>query len=78
MVALPPVQHGVIAAAFRHEVGRAPYCHGPDVVGYEPWVNIVRGEGLDDAGDVTVLPGEGTTEEAHDVSCMHAIVKERC
>ena len=78
MVALSPVEERIVAAGFGHEMIGASHSCSPDVLADEPRVNIMLVQLDHDGIDVAVFTRVSTSEEAHDVGCVHLVMKERC
>ena len=72
------VEEGVWLAGFCVEMVWASYRCCSNVLGNQPWINVMRDQYLRDCWDVPMFTCIGSPLEVHNVGCMHLVVGERC
>ena len=78
MVAFSPMEEGIIATSFGYKmVGASNGCRS-DILADEPRIDVMFIQFDHDGIDVAVFSRVSASEEAHDVGCVHLVMKESC
>ena len=78
MVAFSPMEEGIIATSFGYKmVGTSNGCCS-DVLADEPRIDVMFIQFDHNGINVLMFSRVSASEEAHDASCMHHIMKEGC